>query len=260
MRLEGKIAVVTGGSRGIGRAICERFAAEGATVVVNFDPEADKGAHERAIESVISAIEAAGNKALPYAADVSSSTAVTTMIDAVVRDHGTIDIMVCNAGIFPFSKFTEISEEQWDRVHDVNLKGAFLCAQSAAHHMIKAGGGRILFTSSVSSIFGASLGAHYSPTKGGVNQLMKSIAISLGKHGITANAVLPGTVITDINYDQLEIENTELKDYFIERTPLNRLAEPNDIAAAMVFFASDDANAITGATLVVDGGMSINMQ
>ena len=84
---------------------------------------------------------------------------------------------------------------------------------------------------------------------------MKSIAISLGKHGITANAVLPGTVITDINYDQLEIENTELKDYFIERTPLNRLAEPNDIAAAMVFFASDDANAITGATLVVDGGM-----
>ena len=130
------------------------------------------------------------------------------MIDTVVRDHGTIDIMVCNAGIFPFSEFTEISEEQWDRVHDVNLKGAFLCAQSASHHMIKAGGGRILFTSSVSSIFFcASLGAHYSPTKGGVNHLMKSIAISLVKHGITANAVLPGTVITDINYDQLEYEH-----------------------------------------------------
>jgi L-rhamnose 1-dehydrogenase len=154
----------------------------------------------------------------------------------------------------------KIDEKLLDRVLGVNLKGAFFAAQAAMQKMIKLKTrGKIIFTSSVSSIFGGELQAHYCPTKGGVNQLMKSIAIAAGKYGITANAVLPGTVITDINRKELEAE-PELTKYFIKRTPLGRLATPEDIAAALLFFASDDAACVSGATLVVDGGMAVNLQ
>jgi len=262
MRLKNKVALITGGSRGIGRAICERFAQEGAQVVINYLPEADitgrDGSH--AVDQVVQNICDLGGKADCYPADVSDATAVKEMVEDVVRTYGRLDIVVCNAGICPFAEFTEITEEQWDRVQAVNLKGAFLCSQAAAREMIKKRSGRILFTSSVSAIFGGSLQAHYCPSKGGVNQLMKSVALSVGEHGITANAVLPGTVITDINYQQLEIDSPDLKQYFIDRTPLKRLVQPEDIAAAMLFFASDDAAVISGATLVVDGGMSVNLQ
>ena len=192
---------------------------------------------------------------------ISQSPAVEKLIIETVEKFGALDILVNNAGICPFSDFLELTEELWDRVEEVNLKGAFLCSQKAAQIMKNQGrGGRILFTSSISSIFGGELQAHYCSTKGGINQLMKSIAISMGPYAITSNAVLPGTVLTNINRQQLEVDNPDLKDYFIKRSPLKKLVEPKDIAAAMAFFASDEASAITGSLLIVDAGMSVNLQ
>ncbi|MBU0672230.1 MAG: glucose 1-dehydrogenase [Candidatus Margulisbacteria bacterium] len=261
MRLKDKVAIVTGGSRGIGKATCIRFAKEGAKVVVNYASAADKGDIASTAEQVVKEIKAVGGEAIAFDADVSNKAKVEEMVNEVVRKFGRLDIMVSNAGICPFEEFLDIDEELLDLVIGVNQKGAFFCAQAAMKKMIELKiTGRIIFTSSVSSIFGGELQAHYCPTKGAINQLMKSIAIAAGKHGITSNAVLPGTVITDINRQQLEKDNPELQEYFIKRTPIGRLATPEDVAAAMLFFASDDATAVSGATLVVDGGMSINLQ
>ena len=169
--------------------------------------------------------------------------------------------MVANAGVCPFEEFLRIDELLMDKVVSVNQTGAFFLAQACARSMIEIKiPGRLVFISSVSSIFGGELQIHYTATKGAMNQMMKSIAIAVGKYGITANAVLPGTVITDINRFQLEDEAPELKEYFVKRTPIGRLAKPEDIANAALFFASDDASVVSGATLIIDGGMSINMQ
>lgn len=261
MRLKDKVAIITGGSRGIGKAVCLRFAKEGARIVINYASVADKGNISSTAEEVVKEIKAAGGQAVAFDADVSDKDQVNNMVNFTVKEFGRLDIMVSNAGICPFKEFLDIDEELLDLVIGVNQKGAFFCAQAAMKQMIEQKtAGRIIFTSSVSSIFGGEFQAHYCPTKGAINQLMKSIAIASGKHGITANAVLPGTVITDINRQQLEKDNPELQDYFIKRTPIGRLATPDDIAAAMLFFASDDAAAVSGATLVVDGGMSINLQ
>lgn len=152
--------------------------------------------------------------------------------------------------------------ELWDRVQNVNLRAAFLCSQAVARVMVgkKLRGRIIIFTSSVSSIMGGELQSHYYPTKAGINLFMKSIAIALGKHGITCNAVLPGCILTDINRDVLSDENPELKKYFEGRIPLKRLGKPEDLAGAFLFFASDDSAYCTGATLTVDGGLIVNLQ
>ena len=260
MRLRNKVAIITGGSRGIGSAACIRFAQEGANVVVNYSKNADKGEFADSAHRVVKKIRSLGGKAAAFEADVSDRSKVYEMVDFAVKTFGRLDICVANAGICPFEEFLKIEEDLLDMVIGVNLKGAFFCAQASVHQMVKQKiAGRIIFTSSVSSIFGGELQSHYCPTKGGVNQLMKSIAIAAGKYGITSNCVLPGTVITDINRKELEA-NPQLKEYFIKRTPLGRLATPEDIAAAMLFFASDDAACVSGATLIVDGGMSWNLQ
>jgi len=259
MKLKGQVAIVTGGSRGIGRAICLRLAKEGARVVVNYSGNADKG-FKNPSKNVVNDIKKGGGDALSFDANVSNKKAVNAMIDRTIKAYGRLDILVANAGICPFEEFLKIDEKLLNRVLDVNFKGAFFAAQSAAQRMIKKKTkGRIIFISSISSIFGGELQAHYCPTKGAINQLMKSIAISLGRHGITSNAVLPGTVVTDINRKELE-KDKNLYDYFVRRTPMGRLATPEDIASAVAFFASPEAAAISGATLVVDGGMSINLQ
>ena len=260
MRLKDKVAIVTGGSRGIGRAICVKLASEGAKVVVNYSDKADCGEFIGSADKVVDEIVTASGNAVAFEADVANRESVYEMIDSTVKRYGRLDIMVANAGICPFSEFLEIDEELLNRVINVNLKGSFFCAQASMKKMIKGNTqGRIIFTSSVSSVFGGELQAHYCSTKGAINQLMKSIAIAVGKYGITANAVLPGTVITDINRNELNT-NPELKHYFEERTPLGNLVTPEDIANATLFFASDEASCISGATLIVDGGMSINLQ
>ncbi len=260
MRLDGKTAIVTGGSRGIGRAICIELAKEGAAVLVNYYANADKG-YEHGASEVVDQIRSSGGDAMAFDADVADKEVVLSMVSSCMDNFGSLDILVANAGICPFKPFLDIDEQLLDLVIGVNFKGAFFAAQAAVDKMVELGtSGRIIFTSSVSSIFGGELQAHYCATKGAVNQMMKSIAIAAGKNGITANAVLPGTVVTDINRKQLEEENPELKQYFIDRTPIGRLPSPKDIAKAVVFFASEDARCISGATLVVDGGMSVNLQ
>jgi len=259
MKLKDKVAIVTGGSRGIGRAICLRLAREGAGVVVNYARAADTGPFRGAAARVVKQIHARGGEAVAIEADVASARAVGRMVRQTLKRFGRIDVLVNNAGICPFHDFLDMPEKLWDRVQAVNLKGVFLCTQAVTRWMVQHRvRGRIISISSVSSIVGGERQAHYCPTKAGVNLLTKSIAIALGEHGITCNAVLPGTVETDINREDLS--DQAKRSYFARRTPLGRLGRPEDIAGPVVFLASDDAAFITGALLVVDGGVLVNLQ
>jgi L-rhamnose 1-dehydrogenase len=252
MRLNGKVAIVTGAARGIGRAIALRFGQEGARVAV-VDLREDEG-HE-----TVRLIEAAGSQAMFVHTDVSDQDQVQAMVDTVVKQWGTIHILVNNAGICPFEGFLEMSQALWDQVLDVNLKGYFLCSQAVAKVMVEQGvKGRIIAVSSISSEFGGSSQAHYCASKAGINLLVKSMAISLGPYGITCNAVLPGTVETDINREALA--DPAVRDYWSKRAPLGRLGQPDDVAGPVLFFASDDSDWCTGSMLVVDGGTSVNLQ
>ncbi len=252
MDLQDKVAVVTGAARGIGQAIALRFGQEGARVAV-VDLREEEG------RETVRLIEGAGGQAVFVRTDVSDQRQVQAMVDAVVKQWGTIHILVNNAGICPFEGFLEMSEGLWDQVLDVNLKGYFLCSQAVAKVMVEQNvKGRIIAVSSISSEFGGSSQAHYCASKAGINLLVKSMAISLGPHGITCNAVLPGTVETDINREALA--DPEVRDYWSQRAPLGRLGLTEDIAGPVLFFAGDDSGWCTGSMLVVDGGASINLQ
>jgi L-rhamnose 1-dehydrogenase len=252
MHLSGKVAIVTGAARGIGRAIALRLGQEKASVAV-VDLREDEG-HETA-----RLIEAARGQAMFVCTDVSDQSQVQAMVDTVLKQWSTIHILVNNAGICPFEDFLEISEALWDQVLDVNLKGYFLCSQAVAKVMVEQGvKGRIIAVSSISSEFGGSSQAHYCASKAGINLLVKSMAISLGPYGITCNAVLPGTVETDINRETLA--DPAARDYWSKRAPLGRLGQPEDVAGPVLFFASDDSAWCTGSMLVVDGGTSVNLQ
>lgn len=252
MRLKDKVAIVTGGSRGIGRAVALRLGAEGTKVAV---------IHQRGAsgEEVVQLIRQAGGTALTVHCDVSDGQQVQAMVARVVQVWGTIDILVNNAAVCPFKPFLEIPETMWQDVLDVNLKGYFLCSQAVARVMVERGiRGRIIAVSSISAEFGGSQQAHYCASKAGINLLIKSMAISLGPYGITCNAVLPGTVETDINREQLA--DPEVRAYWSRRAPLGRVGVPEDITGPVVFFASDDSAWCTGSLLIVDGGVSANLQ
>ncbi len=252
MRLREKVAIVTGATRGIGRAIAVRFGQEGAHVAV-VGRDRDMGAE------TVRLVEAGGSQSIFVSTDLSDSVQIQDMVDTVVARWDRIDILVNNAAICPFSDFLEMSEALWDQVLDVNLKGYFLCSQAAARVMVEQGiKGRIIAISSISAEFGGSQQAHYCASKAGINLLVKSMAISLGPHGITCNAVLPGTVATDINREVLS--DPEVRDYWLNRGPIGGLGKPEDIAGPVLFFASDDSAWCTGSTLVVDGGTSVNLQ
>jgi L-rhamnose 1-dehydrogenase len=252
-RLQGKVALVTGASRGIGRAIALRLAQEGASVAVNHPGEAQEAL------AVVRLIRSHGGKAVSVRADVAHKRQVDHMVARVVERFGGIDILVNNAGICPFAEFLDITEETWDRTHDVNLRGVFLCSQAVARHMVERGiRGRIISLSSIASYVGGIIQAHYCPTKAGVNLLMKSMATALGPHGITCNSVLPGTVLTDMN--RAFLVDPEHRRRTIEHIPLGRLGEPDDVAGVVAFLASDDAAYMSGAELVVDGGAFASFQ
>jgi L-rhamnose 1-dehydrogenase len=262
MELNGRIALVTGGSRGIGRGICLALANAGATVAVNYHLPAeaefsrDNDADSR---SVVAEIESAGGTALAIAADVSDKAQVLAMIADVVEHFGELNILVNNAGICPFHDFLTMPEALWDRVQDVNLKGVFLCSQAAANQMVAQGkGGRIVSISSISALVGGSMQTHYTPTKAGVHSLMQSLAIVLGPQGITCNSVMPGAVATDINRDSLAQPGR--LGYLEGRIPLGRVGTPDDIAGPVVFLASDAARYVNGASILVDGGLFVNLQ
>jgi L-rhamnose 1-dehydrogenase len=252
MRLKDKVAIVTGATRGIGRAIAVRFGQEGARVAI-------VGRDEEMGRETVRLVGAAGGLGIFVPADVSDSAQVQDMVDRVVDRWGRIDILVNNAAVCPFKDFLEMGEALWDQVLDVNLKGYFLCSQAVARVMVEKGiKGRIIAVSSISAEFGGSQQAHYCASKAGINLLVKSMAISLGPHGITCNAVLPGTVETDINREALS--DPEVRDYWLRRGSIGGLGKPEDIAGPVLFFASDDSAWCTGSMLVVDGGVSVNLQ
>jgi L-rhamnose 1-dehydrogenase len=250
--MQDKVAIVTGATRGIGRAIAVRLGQEGARVAIVGRDE-DKG------RETVRLIEAAGSQALFVRADVSDGAQVQAMVGTVVEHWGRIDILVNNAAICPFVGFLEMPRPVWQQVLDVNLTGYFLCSQAVARVMVEQGiRGRIIAVSSISAEFGGSQQAHYCASKAGINLLIKSMAISLGPYGITCNAVLPGTVETDINRDALA--DPAVRDYWSQRAPLGRIGQPEDVAGPVLFFAGDDSAWCTGSMLVVDGGTSVNLQ
>ena len=242
-----RVALVTGGSRGIGRAICERLASDGVQVIVNHPNGEDDAA------ATLDAIAGAGGAAVAIRADVSNKHEVDAMFVEALERFGRIDILVNNAGICPFSDFLDISEELWDRTHAVNLKGAFLCSQAAARAMLARGeGGRIVSVSSISALVGGPLQVHYTPTKAGIRSLMQSLAIVLGPHGITCNSVLPGTIATDIN--AAFFQNEETLGRYEAGIPVGRLGSPADVAGAVAYLVSEEAAYVNGADLLIDGG------
>ena len=260
MFLTGKVAVVTGASRGIGHACALALAREGALVVVNYFDGADQLREtERAIDSTLEEIAKAGGEAVACEGDVANPETAALLMDCAVKTFGGVDILVNNAGICPFHDFLDISVELLDRVTRVNYYGTFLCSQAAARKMVEQQrGGSIIAISSISAMVGGALQTHYTPTKAAVRSLMQSIAIVLGPHGIRCNSVMPGTIETDINREDLAQPGK--REYFEKRIPLGRLGAPRDIADVVTFLCSDRAGYVNGSEILVDGGMFVNLQ
>jgi NAD(P)-dependent dehydrogenase (short-subunit alcohol dehydrogenase family) len=243
MRLRNQVALVTGAGRGIGRAIALAFAREGARVAVaDIDPKTAASTARRI----------GGRRALALTMDVSDSTSVAEGLRAVERAWRRLDIAVTNAAIEPIVPFLELTEETWDRVIDVNLKGTFLVAQAAARRMIRRRRGVIITLSSVNAEVVRPESAAYGASKGGVRQLTKAMAISLAPYGIRVNAIGPGTVVTGLT--QHLLKKRAWRDAVFMRTPMQRVADPREIAAVAVFLASDASSYMTGSTVYVDGG------
>ncbi|MET4559216.1 3-oxoacyl-[acyl-carrier protein] reductase [Lysinibacillus parviboronicapiens] len=244
-KLQGKVAVVTGASRGIGRAIALKLSEEGAKIVVNYS-----GSQAKA-EEVVASIQANGGEAIAIQASVSIAEEVTSLMDAAVKTFGSLDILVNNAGITRDNLLMRMKEDEWDDVLDTNLKGVFLCTKAVTRQMMKQRAGRIINISSIVGVAGNAGQANYVAAKAGVIGLTKTTAKELASRNILVNAIAPGFIETEMT-DQLP---EELKQGMLTQIPLAKLGQPEDIAKAVVFLASDDANYMTGQTLHIDGGM-----
>ena len=259
MLLEDKRAIVTGGSRGIGRGIAIELAQQGADVVISYHSGADRSIDQDAASQTVAEIEALGHRALAVEGNIADASACRDLVAKTVQEFGGVDIMASNAGICPFHSFLDMPEHLLRQVIDVNLTGSFLAVQAAANQMKDQGkGGAIVATSSISALVGGGTQTHYTPTKAGVHSLMQSAAIALGPYGIRCNSVLPGTIETDLNRNDLS--DPEKLAYFHKRIPLGRLGQPVDVGKAVAFLASDMASYVTGAALLVDGGLFVNLQ
>ncbi len=245
-RLAGRVAFVTGGGSGIGRAVCVRLAADGAAVVV-----ADV-VSEMANETA-ALLDGSGAAALAVVVDVANAVAVQDAFDAAWARFGRVDILVNNAGIMGYKPFLHLTEAEWDRTMAVNAKGAFLCGQAAARRMVKAKiPGSIVNMSSITSEVAIEYQSHYCSSKGALRMLTKAMAVELAEHAITVNAVAPGVVETGMTRDLLA--DPAVAELTLPLIPLGRVATPEDVAAAVSFLVSPDASYITGAALLVDGG------
>lgn len=243
--LKGKTAVVTGASRGIGRAIAIKLAKLGANIVVNYRNSVD------AVQEVVKEIEALGVKALAVQADISSYSDVEFMMKKCIEEFGSLDILVNNAGITKDGLLMRMKEEDFDSVIDINLKGAFNCTRHVSAIMLKQRRGRIINISSVSGITGNAGQVNYSSAKAGIIGMTKAVAREFASRGITCNAVAPGYIQTDMTKALPE----KVKDVIMNTIPLKRLGMPEDVANAVAFLASEEAAYITGQVINVDGGM-----
>ncbi|HET7767454.1 MAG TPA: glucose 1-dehydrogenase [Chloroflexota bacterium] len=255
-KLNGRVAIVTGGAQGIGRAISLRLAADGAAVAV-----ADL--NEEKAGGVANEIVSGGGRALPVRVDVADAASTAELIERTVRDLGRVDVMVANAGIIQVKPFLDLSAEDWDRTFAVNVRGVFLSLQAAARQLIAQGdGGRLLATASIAAKMGSPYQAHYQSSKAAVVGMVRSIAWELGKHGITVNCYCPGVVDTDMwRYIDLERgkllgrQPGELLKEMANRIPLGRVEVPEDVAPLVSFLASEESRYITGQAINVCGGM-----
>jgi len=245
--LKDKVALVTGARQGMGKAHALALASQGAKVIVTDIDESE-------CQKVVNEIESQGGEAIALKLDVSSAEEVGRVFDSAVEHFGRLDILVNNAGVFIPKAFLEITEDEWNKVIDINLKGQFLCAQRAAKEMAKNKWGRIINIASIASGqvgIGMEWGSHYTASKGGVIGLTETLAIELAPLGINVNAVAPGAIDTPML--RAGAEEEELKKW-VEKIPLKRIGKPEEVSAMVVFLASEEASYITGATFYVDGG------
>ncbi|MFA6254603.1 MAG: SDR family NAD(P)-dependent oxidoreductase [Patescibacteria group bacterium] len=250
MLLENKVAIVTGARRGIGQAIALALAQEKCNVVVSDIDQND-------CKKVAEELEKLGVKALAVKCDVSKKLEVEELFKKTMKEFGQLDILVNNAGIFPFVPFAEMKESDWDKVIDVNLKSVFLCSQEAVK--IMSAGGRIINTSSIASFVGFEGLVHYCASKGGINSMIRALALELAPRKITVNAVAPGAIDTPgaSQPDQPRTAAEAARKQTIAMIPLSRMGQPEDIANAVVFLSSEKASYITGQTIIVDGGWTL---
>jgi 2-deoxy-D-gluconate 3-dehydrogenase len=249
--LSGRVAIVTGGNRGIGQGIAQGLAQAGAAVVI--------AARDRALsEAAADQIRAFGGIASSRVTDIGDADSCRALVEATLQEHGRLDILVNNAGIIIGGPPEDARLEDWQHVININLTGAFLCAQAAHPAMKQAGHGKIINVSSISAIFGSGLGAAYSASKGAIVQLTKSLAISWGKDNIQVNAILPGYTKTDLT-EATETQHPGMFAAKIARTPAGRIGAPDDFAGLAVLLASDASNFITGAAIPVDGGYTVQI-
>jgi 3-oxoacyl-[acyl-carrier protein] reductase len=246
MRLKGKIALVTGSSRGVGKAVALGFAKEGADVIVNYT------SNEGAANEVVAKVQSMGQKAVAVKADVALPVDAEKAVNTAVETFGRLDILVNNAGFTRPALMLKMTEDQWDQVVDIHLKGAFLCAQAAGNVMKEQKSGKIINVTSVAGLVGTVGQINYSAAKGGILSMTKSIARELARYNICANVISLGIVATDMT-EKIRTDE-KLKEIYMNRILLKRFAEPDDIAPAFAFLASDESNYITGQLLCVDGG------
>ena len=245
--LTGKIALVTGASRGIGKETALTLAENGATVIVNYNGNKEKA------QEVVSLIEEKGGKASCYGCNVADYAAVEAMMKNIVKEYGALDILVNNAGITKDGLLMKMSEEDYDAVLDINLKGTFHCIKHISRQMLKQKSGRIINLSSVVGVYGNIGQVNYAASKAGIVGITKSVAKELGSRGITVNAVAPGFIVTEMTDAMTE----DAKKQVADRIAMKRLGSTKDVAELITFLASDKAAYITGQVICVDGGMSI---
>jgi 3-oxoacyl-[acyl-carrier protein] reductase len=252
MRLDGRVALVTGAARGIGRALAIGLAREGAAVVVHYHTKGPEAAR------VVDEIFAAGGRAMSWTADVSVAADVDAMVAATVERFGGLDILVNNAAMVEVHRpWTEIDEEHWDRVQAVNVKGCFLCFRAAYPHLRASGHGRVINISSVTFWVGHDRLAHYVASKGGVIGFTRAISREVGAEGITVNAVTPGAIQTEAEAAVIS-DLDAFKDLVENRQSIPRRGQPEDIVGAVLYLASDEASFVTGQTINVDGGWALH--
>ena len=251
MRLKDRIALVTGGGRGIGRHIALRLADEGADVVVNY------ASSQAGAEDIAEQIRAKGRRAIAVKANIAERADVDAMFDRLMNEFGRIDFLVNNSAVDPVIPFLEMTDDQWDRVIDINLKGTYMCSHSAAKLMVAAGaGGNIVIIGSMHSMATFPGMLAYASAKGGLNAMTRAMALDLSPHRIRVNCVIPGSIHVEKAYEVIPNYDPHMID---DQIALGRIGYGPDIAAAVVFMASDDAQYITGTTLNVDGGVMARM-